>query len=509
MLQEKARQTVANFPPYIPSLNFRFNAVLPKTAGYALILLMAPFCVPIKPNGLIFVLARYNMLIYNKQKYSGCSFQCWCKWICLCFAALASAALFAQQAPADSLKADSLRIVSGRQPAETINTNSQFDVGDLVQKVLHPRSKTDSLRKRSGITIIPNIAANPTIGFQAGIKAVAGVKLGKNPVTLMSVAATSASVTTKGILYFYLTHNVFTNGNRWNLQGSIVAAKFINPDFGMGIGKAGGSSPEDRVLTNPERKGRKLNSLYFIFREKIYREIAPGFFLGGGVSFEIRTDIREQADSGSGLTPFTIYNKRYGFSNDRYSSNGFLLSAQYTTRDNQNRAYKGVFAEAGLRLNQHWMGSDKNALQFTTDIRKYISLSGRNPEHVLAFWNWGSYLLNGALPYLELPGTGKDPANRSGRGYTIAYFNGTRYNYSEAEYRFPITRNKLLSGVAFVHLQTANNDLGTKMFQHWQAGGGGGLRILFNKATRTNLCLDYGFGAYGRRGFFLGLNEAF
>jgi hypothetical protein len=51
--------------------------------------------------------------------------------------------------------------------------------------------------------------------------------------------------------------------------------------------------------------------------------------------------------------------------------------------------------------------------------------------------------------------------------------------------------------------------MGTKLFQKWQPGGGAGLRVLFNKATRTNLCLDYAYGKYGRKGFFLGLNEAF
>ncbi|MEB0276883.1 hypothetical protein, partial [Cryobacterium sp. 5B3] len=62
------------------------------------------------------------------------------------------------------------------------------------------------------------------------------------------------------------------------------------------------------------------------------------------------------------------------------------------------------------------------------------------------------------------------------------------------EYRFPITANKFLSGVAFVNVQTANDELGTKLFEKWQPGGGGGLRVLFNKATRTNLCLDYAWG---------------
>lgn len=89
---------------------------------------------------------------------------------------------------------------------------------------------------------------------------------------------------------------------------------------------------------------------------------------------------------------------------------------------------------------------------------------------VLALWNWGSYLLSGSIPYLS---------------------------------------NKFISGVTFVSMQTANDEQGTKLFQVFQPGGGAGLRVLFSKLTRTNLDLDYAFGKFHNRGFFLNLNEVF
>lgn len=288
----------------------------------------------------------------------------------------------------------------------------------------------------------------------------------------------------------------------------MVAAKTVSPDYGLGIGQASSGSEADQVLANPGRKGRALHSQFYNIREKVYKEIDKGLFLGAGASFDIRRKI-EDTKSTTDLTPYNIYSDRHGFARDHYAANGLLFNLQYTTRDNQNRAYRGIYVDAGFRINQSWMGSSKNAVQFTTDFRKYFSLSETNPEHVVAFWNWGSYLISGNIPYLELPGTGKDPGFRSGRGYVVQYFKGTQYNYSEVEYRFPILRNKFLSGVAFANLQTTNDESGTKIFQVWQPGYGGGLRVLFNKATRTNLCLDYAFGRYGSKGFFLGLNEAF
>ncbi len=416
---------------------------------------------------------------------------------------------FAQAtAPVDSLKADSLRHLQSKSPRVVDTLYKQYDFGDLVNDILHPHRKPDPLKKKSGITVIPNIAANPSIGFQIGIKAVAGRKLGNDPNTLLSVAATSASITTKNIIYFYINHNVFTSGNKWNLQGSLIVAKTVTPDFGLGIGQANNGSAADQALVNADRKPFAYNSMFYNFREKVYKNIAKDFFVGAGVSFDIRRNIEDKRST-TALTPYNIYNERYGFNGSNYSANGLIFSAEYTTRDNQNRAYKGIYADVGLRANQSWMGSSKNATIFTTDFRKYFSLSRRNPEHVIALWNWGSYVVTGAVPYLELPGTAKDPSLRSGRGYTIGYFKGTQFNYSEAEYRFPITRNKFISGVAFANVQTAKDGVGTELFEKWQPGGGGGLRVLFNKATRTNLCLDYAFGKYGSKGFFLGLNEAF
>ncbi|MDN5288404.1 MAG: hypothetical protein JWR38_4678 [Mucilaginibacter sp.] len=406
--------------------------------------------------------------------------------------------------------ADSSRVEAKKIQKPADNLSKQYDVADLLSNIFHPNKKPDSIQKKpSGITIIPNIASNPTIGSQIGIKAVAGRKLGNDPNTLLSIAATSASITTKGIIYFYVNHNIYTPGNKWNFQGSLIAAKTVTPDYGLGIGKASGGSEADQVLANAGRIGRAYHSQYYNLREKVYKEVEKNLFVGAGVSFDIRRKIQDKADTSNKLTPYNIYNEKHGFDKDHYLANALLFNVQYTTRDNQNRAYKGIYLDAGLRINQTWMGSTKSAVQFTTDFRKYFSLSDEHPEHVIAFWNWGSYLISGNVPYLELPGTGKDPSFRSGRGYTVGYFKGTQYNDSEVEYRFPITSNKFLSGVAFFNLQTANDESGTKLFQVWQPGGGAGLRVLFNKATRTNLCLDYAYGKYGAKGFFLGLNEAF
>jgi len=414
--------------------------------------------------------------------------------------------------PADSLKADSLHIkklkIHTVSRSVSYDVYKQYDFGDLARHVLHPRKKADTLKKGSGITVVPNVAANPTIGEQLGIKAVAGKKLGNDPNTLLSVGATSASVTSKGIVYFYINHNIFTPGNKWNIQGNLVVSKTVTPDYGLGIGRDLPATGTDAILEDPDHKAYAIHSYYFNFREKVYKEVAKHLFLGAGIEFDVRRDIQNK-DTVNNATPSSVYNNQHGFPQDHYAADGFLFNVEYTTRDNPNRAYKGIYFDAGIRINQTWIGSTKNAVQFTTDIRKYISLSEADPETVLALWNWGSYLQSGAIPYLELPGTARDGTFRSGRGYTTQYFKGTEFNDSEAEFRFPILANKFISGVVFGNMQTANDEQGTKLFQVFQPGYGTGLRVLFNKVTRTNLALDYAFGKFGNKGFFLNLNEAF
>jgi hypothetical protein len=404
---------------------------------------------------------------------------------------------------------DSVRgVVPNRSQTAKTRELKQYDLGDVFQKVFHSKNKSDSGRQARLFDIVPNIAANPSIGQQIGIKAVAGRVWGKDPKTYLSVAAASASITTKNIRYFYLYHNIFTNGNKWNFTGIIAAGKVIVPDYGLGIGSKSYASGPDELLTDPARQDYAVKGHLFTFKEKVYREIGANLFVGAGFSFDLRRNLKDIGPADS-PTPYAIYNRQHMFSGVNFSSDAMLLDIQYTTRDNQNRAYKGMYFDAGLRSNQRWLGSTRHANLFTYDYRKYISLSKINPEHIVAIWIWGSFLVGGNLPYLDLPGTQKDPSLRSGRGYTVGYFKGTQYNDIETEYRYPITRNKLISGVAFFNLQTANDESGTKIFQVFQPGGGAGLRVLFNKVNRTNLCLDYAFGKFGQKGFFLGLNEAF
>jgi hypothetical protein len=128
----------------------------------------------------------------------------------------------------------------------------------------------------------------------------------------------------------------------------------------------------------------------------------------------------------------------------------------------------------------------------------------------VAFWLYGDLVANGVAPYFDLPTLGMDTYGRSGRGYAEGRFRGERLVYGEVEYRATLTRNGLLGMVAFANTTTLSNLENTEtLFDSFASAGGIGLRVLFNKRSRTNLCVDVAWGGQGSNGLYLGLQEAF
>jgi outer membrane protein assembly factor BamA len=374
------------------------------------------------------------------------------------------------------------------------------DVGDIIRKIFNKEKDSTKVKKQSTVSILPSIGYNPSFGVILGAKISAVKQYGKEN-TDLSAFGLEAIYTTRGVITAQARHNVFTTGNKWNVQGNWQLSKFLINDYGIGTGNKDYITDSDSADL--------IRFTFIRLTEKVYRKISPHWFAGGGISFDMRFNIHDEQLESYASSAHLRYSLRNDFDSSKYSANGFFLSFQYNTREHPIRSYGGVYADFNLRFNQQWMGSTKNSIQLQYDLRKYFSLSKKNPEHVLALWHWDSYTVNGSVPYLELPATGYDTYGRSGRAYTMGRFKGPEYADFEAEWRFPITKNKLLSGVAFMNMQSASDDLSKDLFQYWATAGGAGLRILFNKASRSTICIDYARGSHKSSGFFFGLNEVF
>jgi hypothetical protein len=402
-----------------------------------------------------------------------------------------------------------------RAQADSLQTNTQLeqqrDIGDVAQSIFKTKPKEKKEGKAS-VALLPVLGYNPSFGFNIGVNLMAGKQFGLKSNTIYSVFNVSFSYSTKHVIPLRARHNMFTPGNTWNWQGDWQLSKMGIVDYGIGTGQARNIKEAFSFYDIPLKNidsAFPMKYGYIKLLEKAYRKIGKYWFIGGGVAFDVYDNIKDERLSDMRTTPHRRYSVRNGFDTTGYSANGFLMALQYNSREHPIRSYGGIYADVNIRFNETWMGSSQNAIQLTYDFREYLSLSKSNPEHVLAFWQWASFKLSGAIPYLEMSGTAHDTYNRSGRAYTFGRFKGPSYACFETEYRFPILRNKLISGVCFFNFQTASNDQDKKVFQYWESGVGAGLRVLFNKKSRSALCLDYARGNNGASGFFFGLNEVF
>jgi len=254
-----------------------------------------------------------------------------------------------------------------------------------------------------------------------------------------------------------------------------------------------------------------MNYDYFRLHQTISYNIVGDFYIGGGVHMDGYTNIVDKLldVDNNVLTNHYIYNQKYGFSTSEYFINGVSLNFVYDSRDNQVNANHGWYGNINFRVNPAiWKNQEPSSTAFA-EFKYYVPLSKTNVQHVLAFWTYGQFLLNGNLPYLNLPAIGWDKTSRGGRGYTQGLLRGQNLAYFETEYRFPITCNQLLSGTLFANFSTTSDkDRQIQLFNTIQPAFGVGFRVLIDKATRTNLIINKAWGRHSSA-FYLNAGETF
>jgi outer membrane protein assembly factor BamA len=283
--------------------------------------------------------------------------------------------------------------------------------------------------------------------------------------------------------------NIFIEDRKLHLFGDWRYYKFPTHTYGLGSNSSFGDELD-------------VQFSYIRFYQIMFREITENIFAGFGYNLDYHWNILETPPTG------TVYDEIQQLQNGNSSvSSGLSLNFQYDTRKNSVNPLNGTFASVQFRQNLTFLGSDKDWESLLVDFREYIRLPSGS-GNVLSFWGYTNLTLNGQPPYFDLPSTGWDSYNNTGRGYVPGRYTGRNFAYAESEYRIVLTRNGLIGCVAFCNAETVfqNFSDGTAKLL---PGGGFGLRIKVNKSSNANLALDYGFGVEGSRGFFLNLGEVF
>lgn len=360
--------------------------------------------------------------------------------------------------------------------------------------------------KNSFFLIIPVIGSQPATGFVFGGVAQYTFK-GKELKDKYSIANLGVTYTTKKQLMINVKNSVLLNNNKIFLNGDYRLYIFSQPNYGLGTN-----------IVPPRQKDFEIDSIaqpmdynYLKFHQTASWRVKENFYVGGGINIDWYSKIHDkQLDvANEQYTYHYNYSKKYGYNENEYFLNGVSFNVTYDSRDNQVNARSGWYGNINYRINPAIFNDQDYSSVLYAEYRNFIPVSKKNDKYILALWAYGQFVVRGTVPYLNLPAIGWDQRSRSGEGYTQGLFRGFNLVYLSTEFRFPITCNQLVSGTVFSNFATTSNkDENVSLFQYIQPSVGVGLRILIDKATRTNLIADYARGR-NSNGFYLNAGETF
>lgn len=361
---------------------------------------------------------------------------------------------------------------------------------------------------------LPAIGSNPANGWLFGLAPSATWYMGNPANTKLSNFVGNFLYTTKKQWIFSSRSNIFLDQNKWILVGDWRYFITSQPTYGLGSG-----TPNDWV-ENPNQPGvswgeQQMDFSLIRFYESVLRRIGDSkFYLGMGYHLDIHSKvesfIQDEIDPALAFS-HDVYNLEKGFDLEKYTLSGITLNAIMENRDIAVSPYEKNFALLSYKINPTFLGSDQNSSLLLLDYRHYFNLSETRKRHLIALWGFGNFLASGDVPYMNLPSIGWDMFGRTGRGYAQGRFRGESMVYSEAEYRFPLQRNKeTFGGTVFVNAASFNSKTtGEKIMEQVNPGYGIGFRVMINKENRTTIAADYAFGQKGNSGFYLNVNESF
>ncbi len=365
-----------------------------------------------------------------------------------------------------------------------------FDVGMKIIGIKKERQHIDpSSTHRPFFAILPGIGYAPQLGFSFDLTTNLSFYIDSGHQANISTITVEPIYTFNHQFFVSMISNIWTKGNKLNLQGDWRFYSYPSQIYGLG---------GHTTLKN----SAGVDYSHARFYQYMLFQLAPDLLFGPGYSLDhywnIKTDNKGAGNAldyqSYGITPTSV-------------SSGLSLNFLYDTRRNANNPRPGQFLNIVYRPNVTWMGSNTNWQSLIIDARKYFSFPA-NSDNILAFWSYDWLTVSGKPPYLDLPSTGWDTYANMGRGYIQGRFRGSNLLYFESEYRFRLSKNGLFGGVVFANIQTVSN-YPSNAFDTYFPAFGAGLRIKANKFSNLNISLDYGIGVGGANGFFFNIGEVF
>ncbi len=358
----------------------------------------------------------------------------------------------------------------------------------LGRPIIVTNDTSEKALKTFHYSIVPALGYTLSSGWAAILAANAGFYTSDPLHTNLSSITATFIYSQYNQVTIPLQTNIWTRDNEYDIVTDWRYYKYPQDTYGLG----GHTSLEDADL---------IDYSHIRIHQSLLKKITNDIYAGAGYFLDYHWNITEAGPDSTGSDA-----KEYGLTPTSMSS-GPVLNVLYDSRKNSINPDGGFYANVLYRWNATFLGSDENWQALLIDIRKYIPFPAGS-SNILAFWNLNWLTLSGKPPYLDLPSTGWDAYNNTGRGYIQGRFRGKNMLYFESEYRFGVTPNGLFGGVVFANLQSFSEYPSNHFEVLWPAVGAG-LRIKVNKHSKTNIAIDYGFGADGSKGLFVNLGEIF
>jgi hypothetical protein len=365
----------------------------------------------------------------------------------------------------------------------------QVDIVDYIVKILKVK---DSQKKRDDqkvrFTLFPsesNISGGKTVFTSFNVVFL----LGDIATTNVSTVYFVPYIGFGGQYGFQLQPNIWLKKNSWNFTGEYFILNYPQNTWGLG-----GNSPDDAETL--------IDYKHFRVHQNAMKGIFPHTAIGLGYSLDSHYDIQVEETEVAKIITESLPEME-----DHTLSSGITIPMIYDSRRNSVNPTQGFMSSFTFSYFHPIFGSDDEWQSIFFDNRKYFSFKGSKPK-ILAFRGYYWTVVSGQAPYLDLPANRWEPiAGSASRGIRQNRYRSNALLYFEGEYRFGITANGLFGGVVFANVVSASQ-FNTQHFYYWHPAAGAGIRVKFNKYSRSNITFDFGFSK-GFQTVYLNINEAF
>jgi outer membrane protein assembly factor BamA len=368
---------------------------------------------------------------------------------------------------------------------------------------IHTYAQIDSTNKPfKKFDILPAISYAPETKLTLGIIGFYYFDLAKqSTATKLSNVEFLAAYTLANQIVIETRWDVYADDNAWRYRGEAFFNRYPDRNYGLG------NNADLRIVDIEDDNRDTLNYFRFDsdrirFAPIALKRLKEHLYLG--LQLDLEYVYRMQAIADLNL-PIYAGNPSY----DQIPVEGWRVGLGFNllhdSRDNSLNALSGSYFEMSNHLFSGYFGSEYDYVSLDLDGRYYVPIHKR---HTLAMR--GTLKMRFANEVLPLRGLARVGGYRFMRGYFQGTFQDKYLLAFELEYRIPFWKPDLdapiwkiwkrlglvtfISGAEVFHQP---NDIGSKPFN---MAAGVGLRILFNKANRLNLRIDYGVGLRKKSG---------